>query len=110
MGSQWASVLNEQCFHWNTDAHWETTKKPWVPRLWNTLPNTRTALQSGWEIVHCLLNYFQYNSVTLLEMFVLNINCLNFDSVLAACNFNFEKLPSVYKYKENENTCSYPVL
>lgn len=50
--------------------------------------------------LNCLLNYFQYSNVTLLEMFVLNTDCLNFDSVLAAYNFIFEKLPSVCKYKE----------
>lgn len=61
-------------------------------------------------MVHCLLNYFQYSNVTLLEMFVLNTDCLNFDSVLAAYNFIFEKLPSVCKYKENVEACSYSVL
>lgn len=38
-------------------------------------------------------------------MFVLNTNCLNFDSVLTAYNFILENLPSVCKYKENENIC-----
>lgn len=43
-------------------------------------------------------------------MFVLNTNCVNFDSVLIAYNFILENLPSVCKYKENENTCSYPIM
>lgn len=42
-------------------------------------------------------------------MFVLSTNCLNFDSAFAAYNFIFEKLPSVCKYKGNENVCSYAV-
>lgn len=104
----WVVVPWKQWRAWRN--HQNKTKKPRVPRLWNAPPNTCTALLNGWEMVHCLLNYFQYSNVTLLEMFVLNTNCLNFDSVLAAYNFIFEKLPSVCKYKENADACSYPVL
>lgn len=114
MVSLWASMLHEQWFHGNSDVHSKITKtnpkKIRVPRLWNTPPSTCTALINGWEMVHCLLNYFQYSNVTLLEMFVLNTDCLNFDSVLAVYNLIFEKLPSVCKYKENVDACSHSVL
>lgn len=85
----------------------------WIKHQENECPGCEKPLPgllNGWKITHCLLNYFQYSNVTLLEMFVLNTNCLNYDSALTAYNFILENLPSVCKYKENENTFSYPIM
>lgn len=113
MVSLWAFMLHEQWFHGNSDVHGETTK---------TTKNSAQAVKYPSQYLqsiikwtrngqpNCLLNYLQYSNVTLLEMFVLSTDCLNFDSVSAAYNFIFEKLPAVCKYKENVDACSYSVL
>lgn len=77
-----------------------------MPRLQNSTPSTIKWIK-GYSLP---INYFQHSNVTLLEMFVLNTNCLNSGSVLTAYHFILENLPSVCKYKENENTCSYPII
>lgn len=77
-----------------------------MPRLQKSTPSTIKWMK-GYSLP---INYFQHSNVTLLEMFVLNTNCLNSGSVLTAYHFILENLPSVCKYKENENTCSYPII
>lgn len=100
INAEWAVVP------WKLWCLWMNHQKNEYPSCKKTLP----AWLNGWKVTQCLLNYFQYSSVTLLETFVLNTNCLNFDSVLTAYNFILENLPSVCKYKENGKTCSNPII